>query len=348
MKSPGHMGELKDLHPAESPVELLSIKGLPVFQLPLPWAVQSCACFPVLEMGSLKIAATSTASHDIWSAPVLQAWNPPRVLQCILPEMRTLRPEQVKWLVQDHTTWVGRTCWRSLGGGQLPFESNHFLFAVIWETQRCWRMCLHQLPQSLLLRTGFLSPPPALPSSQVGSGLQLQWPLDPSPGLILVRYLPGPAISLLRALLTPHFQDKTHTPHMNPLIPHPTPHCLPDQIQILQPCIQGPSPPGRGRWTHIFWESKKQSAPKCGEDWPLASSHMGSRWGFNKTPPAFGSAGAFIPTGKLHLGSPWGGSAVKSLPANAGDSGFIPGSGRSPGGGNGNPLQYSCLGEFHG
>ena len=30
---------------------------------------------------------------------------------------------------------------------------------------------------------------------------------------------------------------------------------------------------------------------------------------------------------------------------NAGDSGAIPGSGRSPGGGNGNPLQYSCLGN---
>ena len=30
---------------------------------------------------------------------------------------------------------------------------------------------------------------------------------------------------------------------------------------------------------------------------------------------------------------------------NAGDPGSIPGSGRSPGGGNGNPLQYSCLGS---
>ena len=38
-----------------------------------------------------------------------------------------------------------------------------------------------------------------------------------------------------------------------------------------------------------------------------------------------------------------GGSVVKSLPANAGYLGLIPGSGRSPGGGNGNPLQYSCL-----
>ena len=37
---------------------------------------------------------------------------------------------------------------------------------------------------------------------------------------------------------------------------------------------------------------------------------------------------------------------VKNLPANAGDIrdvGLIPGSGRSPGGGNGNPLHYSCL-----
>ena len=38
-----------------------------------------------------------------------------------------------------------------------------------------------------------------------------------------------------------------------------------------------------------------------------------------------------------------GGSAGKNPPANAGDLGLIPGSGRSPGEGNGNPLQYSCL-----
>ena len=37
------------------------------------------------------------------------------------------------------------------------------------------------------------------------------------------------------------------------------------------------------------------------------------------------------------------GSAVKNLPANVGDAGLIPGSGRSPGEGNGNPLQYFCL-----
>ena len=40
-----------------------------------------------------------------------------------------------------------------------------------------------------------------------------------------------------------------------------------------------------------------------------------------------------------------GGSVVKNPPANAGDRGLIPGSGRSLGEGSGNPLQYSCLGN---
>ena len=39
------------------------------------------------------------------------------------------------------------------------------------------------------------------------------------------------------------------------------------------------------------------------------------------------------------------GSVVKNLPVNAEDTGSILGSGRSPGEGNGNPLQYSCLGK---
>ena len=47
----------------------------------------------------------------------------------------------------------------------------------------------------------------------------------------------------------------------------------------------------------------------------------------------------------------WGaccGAVVKNLPADVVDArnaGSIPGSGRSPGGGNGNPLQYPCLGN---
>ena len=44
-----------------------------------------------------------------------------------------------------------------------------------------------------------------------------------------------------------------------------------------------------------------------------------------------------------------GGTVVKNPPANEGDAGdpsSSPGSGRSPGVGNGNPLQYSCLEKF--
>ena len=43
-----------------------------------------------------------------------------------------------------------------------------------------------------------------------------------------------------------------------------------------------------------------------------------------------------------------GGVKNQNLPANAGDTGdavSIPGLGRPPGGGNGNPFQYSCLGN---
>ena len=43
-----------------------------------------------------------------------------------------------------------------------------------------------------------------------------------------------------------------------------------------------------------------------------------------------------------------GGSDSKELTCNSGDLASIPGLGRSPGGGHGNPLQYSCLENAHG
>ena len=49
---------------------------------------------------------------------------------------------------------------------------------------------------------------------------------------------------------------------------------------------------------------------------------------------------------KISTINPWGfpgGSDGKESACKAGDLGLIPGSGRSPGEGNGNPLQYSCL-----
>ena len=51
---------------------------------------------------------------------------------------------------------------------------------------------------------------------------------------------------------------------------------------------------------------------------------------------------------KKHFRIDPGGLVIKNPPVDAGDTrdmGLIPGSGRSPGGGHGNPLQYSCLGN---
>ena len=45
----------------------------------------------------------------------------------------------------------------------------------------------------------------------------------------------------------------------------------------------------------------------------------------------------------LQKGFPGGSVAVKETVCNAGDPGSVPGWERSPGGGHGNPLQYSCL-----
>jgi len=55
----------------------------------------------------------------------------------------------------------------------------------------------------------------------------------------------------------------------------------------------------------------------------------------------------YLITGNLYLFTPSldfpGGSDSKASAYNAGDPGFIPGLGRSPGEGDSNPLQYSCL-----
>ena len=65
------------------------------------------------------------------------------------------------------------------------------------------------------------------------------------------------------------------------------------------------------------------------------SDHTGYRIGSS------GQRRALWQTPEYRLGFR-GGSVVKNLPANAGNMCLIPGSGRSPGEGNGYPLQYSC------
>ena len=73
----------------------------------------------------------------------------------------------------------------------------------------------------------------------------------------------------------------------------------------------------------------------CGECW--GPRHEQGRQGPSSTPACDLSCDAPSP-----LGFP-GGSVVKNMPANAGDMGSVPRLGRSLGGRNGNPLQYSCL-----
>ena len=58
--------------------------------------------------------------------------------------------------------------------------------------------------------------------------------------------------------------------------------------------------------------------------------------------PLWKSVWQFLIELNIHLLFP-GGSEVKASASNVGDLGSIPGSGRFPGEGNGNPLQYSCL-----
>ena len=55
----------------------------------------------------------------------------------------------------------------------------------------------------------------------------------------------------------------------------------------------------------------------------------------------------FVPSLRSLVGFP-GGSDGKESSYNVGDLGLTPGLGRSPGGGHGNPLQYSCLENPHG
>ena len=61
---------------------------------------------------------------------------------------------------------------------------------------------------------------------------------------------------------------------------------------------------------------------------------------------AFWSTSTSFLLGKINYRASLVAQLIKNPPANAGDSkeaGLTPGSGRSPGEGNGNPLQYSCL-----
>ena len=75
--------------------------------------------------------------------------------------------------------------------------------------------------------------------------------------------------------------------------------------------------------------------------WAILPRNGGWCWGLCYTASDAGVSDQDLSTADI-WGFP-GGSVVKTLPGNAGDASSIRGPGRSPGKGNGNPLQYSCL-----
>ena len=97
---------------------------------------------------------------------------------------------------------------------------------------------------------------------------------------------------------------------------------------VPRPLEQQQSPP-----VSSLSPSQDQSPPQ------LTGPGQGSGSGFTKH---IALKSSLWPTVKAGLP---GGSVVKNLPANAGDPGLIPESGRSQGEESGNPLQYSCLGN---
>lgn len=101
------------------------------------------------------------------------------------------------------------------------------------------------------------------PSTAVLSG----WSRLPAP--VASRALPRPHLTeipswphLLRALLTPHFQDKTHTPHTNPLTPPPHPP-LPPRPNPNSTALH--SRPFTSWWWEVdpyFFENQKNRVPR--------------------------------------------------------------------------------------
>ena len=83
-------------------------------------------------------------------------------------------------------------------------------------------------------------------------------------------------------------------------------------------------------WPHA---QSGKLAPEAGAHCHVCASSATMRVAVLFCTPLYSMHGVRLPSG----------SVVKNPPANAGDTGLVPGLGRSPGEGKGNPLQHSCL-----
>ena len=99
-------------------------------------------------------------------------------------------------------------------------------------------------------------------------------------------------------------------------------------------------------WTHTFRTGRQSQRPGKSQSNLFLNEETEVQEGRATCPRAgrWHKDPCFLISAALHsfMGFP-GGAVVKNSPANAGDTGSIPGSGRSSGGENGNLLQYSCL-----
>ena len=101
------------------------------------------------------------------------------------------------------------------------------------------------------------------------------------------------------------------------------------------------------RFAVVFCVLKKK--PKCFSPKPFSKTLSLAWWECLVSIPAGTSQRCQTPVTKWvtpTLGLPWWWLSCKESTCQARDVGSIPGSGRSNGGGNGNPLQYSCLGSL--
>ena len=123
----------------------------------------------------------------------------------------------------------------------------------------------------------------------------------------------------------------------------------PRQRSLLGPTLWSLRKNGK----HLLTEPEPGRAEHCRQfpEMPVTLSVTQEQWTFQEPSPKQ----TVLPVSwrentkfdiiKRHIMGFPGGSVVKNVPVNAGDMGLNPESGRSRGGGNGNPLQYSCLGN---
>ena len=104
--------------------------------------------------------------------------------------------------------------------------------------------------------------------------------------------------------------------------------CVSERLLLWSSQTTLPSPESK----HLLLIKRKLDAGEITQDLDPGSLHL----------PALHTVGLMSWEQALSTSFP-GGSDGQESACNAGDTGSIPGSGRSPGGGNGNSLQYSCL-----